>query len=77
MREIVTTKLEEELGEEKLKCIVLAFRYLIQADKEEKHFEITFCNFDEGRGKKIWCIVDEYPEEEGGRTATYLLPSDY
>ncbi len=77
MREVVTENLERMLGEDKLKLVVIAFRYLMEADKEEKHFMIRLCNKNDGRGEEVWCIVDEYPEEEGGRTATYLLPHDY
>ncbi len=57
--------------------IPVAFRSLIMADPEERHFSINFCNADEGRGQEIWCIIDEYPENEGELTATYLLPKDY
>ena len=77
MRELVTSNLEEVLGREKLNQIILAFRSLFLADPNEKHFSINFCNFNDGRGQEVWCIIDEYSEEEGGRTATYLLPSDY
>jgi hypothetical protein len=57
--------------------VIIAFRYLQEADSKEKHFAIRFCNFDEGRGQEIWCMIDDYPEEKGGRTATYLFPKDY
>ncbi len=77
MREYATTNLEETLGHEKLKQVILAFRNLFLADPTEKHFSINFCNFNDGRGQEVWCIIDEYSEEEGGLTATYLLPKDY
>jgi hypothetical protein len=77
MREVMTENLEKVFDEAKLGRIVVAFRHLMEAAPQEKHFSIKFCNFDEGRGKEVWCIIDEYAEEEGGLTATYLLPKDY
>lgn len=77
MKELVTKNLAEAIGPQKLRRVVTAFRYLYLADPKERHFSIKFCNFDEGRGREIWIIVDEYPENEGGLTATFLLPSDY
>jgi len=77
MQEFITSSLEDKLDEDKLRRVIIAFRHLQEADPEEKHFSIQFCNFDEGRGQEIWCIIDDYPKEEGGRCATYLLPKDY
>lgn len=73
----MTENLEKAFDEAKLKLVVIAFRYLMEMDAEEKHFMIRLCNKNDGRGQEVWCIVDEYPEGDGGRTATYLLPHDY
>jgi len=78
MQEFITSSLEEKINDEgKLRRIIIAFRYLQEADPKERHFAIRFCNFDEGRGQEVWCIIDGDPKEEIERIATYLLPKDY
>ncbi len=77
MREVITANLEKKLGEDKLRMVVMAFRFLFLADPKERHFSLKFCNDDEGRGTEVWVMLDEYPQGEGGLTATFLLPSDY
>lgn len=77
MRTVITTNLEKLVTPEQLKHIVMAFRSLYLAMPKERHFSMKFCNQDEGRGFEVWVILDEYPPEEGGLTATLLLPSDY
>ena len=77
MREVVTSNLERELGEDKLRMVILAFRFLFLADPKERHFSLKFCNSDEGRGLEVWVMLDEYPPQKGGLTATFLLPGDY
>jgi len=77
MREYVTSALQKQYTSEQLRYIFYAFRVLMKVTPDEHHFVFRFANSGGFQGQDVWAIIDDYPEAEGGRTATYLLPGDY
>jgi hypothetical protein len=55
-------------------ALTQAFHILMAAFPKERHFIIGFAYANEGRGEKVWLIIDESEEE---RVETMLFPGDY
>lgn len=73
MRTICTKSIVEEYSPAQIALLFDAFFSLLAVKPDERHFVIKFAD-DES---VVWVIIDDYPESEGGKTATLLLPQDY
>ncbi len=73
MRTVFTEGIEEKYSQEQITKLFEAFFSLLAIKPDEKHFVFKFAR-DES---EVWVIIDDYPESEGGKTATLLLPEDY
>ena len=73
MQTVFTKGIEEKYSPEQITKFFEAFLSLLAVKPNERHFAFKF-GYDEG---EVWVIIDDYPENEGGKTATLLLPEDY
>jgi len=73
MRTVFTQGIEEKYSQEQIANFFEAFFNLSAIKPDERQFVFKFASDD----SEVWVIIDDYPEDEGGRTATLLLPQDY
>jgi hypothetical protein len=73
MRTVFTQGIEEKYSQGQITNLFNAFFSLLAVKPDERHFIFKFAS----DLSEVWAIIDDYPEDEGGRTATLLLPEDY
>jgi len=73
MNTVFTRGIQEKYSQEQITKFFEAFFSLLAIKPDEKQFVFKFASDD----SEVWVIIDNYPEDEGGRTATLLLPEDY
>ena len=71
---VMTRAVAEKYNLEEQVALTQAFRILMATFPKERHFIIGFAYANEGRGEKVWFIIDESEEE---RIETMLFPGDY
>lgn len=71
---VMTRAVAEKYCLEEQIALTQAFQVLMMAFPQERHFIIGFAYANQGRGEKVWLIIDESEEE---RIETMLFPGDY
>ena len=73
MRTVFTESIGEKYSQQQITRFFEAFLSLLAVQPNETLFVFKFASDN----SEVWVIIDDYPEVEGGRTATLLLPEDY
>ncbi len=71
---VMTKAVEEKYDLGQQIALYEAFRTLMLAFPQERHFIIGFAYANNGEGEKVWLIIDESETE---RIETILFPDDY
>jgi len=74
LHRVMTRAVAEKYSLPEQIALTEAFRLLISAFPQERHFIIGFAYANNGEGEKVWLIIDESDTE---RIETMLFPDDY
>ena len=70
----MTRAVDHQFSPPEKQALFQAFQVLLRAFPKEYHFAIHLCSANEGKGERVWFIIDESVAE---RIETMLLPEDY